>query len=184
MEAKRLAVLPVFADARFMAMAAAKCITEDEALADLFEKMMAGGKLDLLKNCRQIVPYLQIYVKKYIRSFYAAKEDRIVPLAELSSLIDDDGVDGETAVVRIPGDESVLPHGRSVPDDEKQLIQRSFHKLWKKNPIRAYVLMFRMKENISSKTIMKLCHLASENYVNKTLERAKRDMTELLKETL
>ncbi len=182
-EAKRLAVCAVFADARFKTMASAKNITEEDALSALFEKMIAGGRLAHLKDNNQVVSYLSIYVKKYIRDFYTEKERRIMPLAALSGVVDE-SVDAKINMSMMHYFAGRRSFSKCAKKYDTLSIQRSFHKLWKRNPIRAYVLMFRMRENLSSRQIMKICNLSSENYCNKVLERAKRDMSALLKEVM
>ena len=54
--------------------------------------------------------------------------------------------------------------------------EKCFVKLWRTNPMRAYVHLLRIQEKMSSKDIKKLLNISSDQNVNKYFERACEDM--------
>ena len=178
---RALIVEPIFRQNKFGEMARKKSIEVGDAHLYLKETMLVGERINRSRNPDKLKSWMQEYVRKYIRSFYTEKELRFVSAQQHFGRAKEG--EGKSAgrfiddpIARIPDEEQERTRREKLTFDEKILIQKEFHKLWKQNPQKAYVLMFKMRESLSSKDIQKICKISTSSNVDKLLERAKKDM--------
>ncbi len=65
---------------------------------------------------------------------------------------------------------------RESSGEDSEVARRCFAKLWRQNPMRAYVHLLKVRNEMSAKDIMSLLDISSESNVNKIYERAMSDM--------
>ena len=63
--------------------------------------------------------------------------------------------------------------------EEWELVQKCFGDLWKKNPMRAYVHLLKLRMNLSSTEIKRMLGVSSEANVDQLFSRALKDMQKL-----
>ena len=178
---KALIVEPVFHQQKYAEMAKEKSIDVGDAYGYLCLTMLQGERINLSRNSDKLKSWMQSYVRKFIREFFTTKAKRMVSAEEHFGRAKQGSCGGgdriiDDPITNIPDPKSGWGRGDTLTFDEKSLIQDEFHKLWKKNPQKAYVLMFKMREELSSKDIQKICKISSSSNVDKILERAKKDM--------
>lgn len=178
---KTLIVEPIFHQQKYAEMAKEKSIDVGDAWGYLCLTMLEGGRINRSRDPDTLKGWMQGYVRKFIREFFSEKEKRFVSAqAHFGRVTQGEDKGGgrivEDPIAKIPDAVQETRRGETITFDEKSLIQDEFHKLWKKNPQKAYVLMFKMREDLSSKDIQKICKISSSSNVDKILERAKKDM--------
>ncbi len=158
-------------------------VTPEELLGRLYEDMIARGKIDLYRDDGgSIVGWLRAYVRGYIRQ---ANPDR---RREIS--LDSAGMDGEDNVSfeeKVSKEVSDSKGRDSSPiedpalrrQEEWAVVQRCFGELWRKNPLRAYVHLLKLRLNLSSREIKDMLGISSEANVDQMFTRAVKDMREL-----
>ena len=175
---RALIVEPIFRQNKFGEMARKKSIEVGDAHLYLKETMLVGGRINRSRNPDKLKPWMQEYVRKYIRSFYTEKELRFISAQQHFGRVKEgeDKSSGryiEDPIAKIPDIGQETKRKDSLTFDEKELIQGKFHKLWKKKPKQAYVLMLKIKEGLRTKDIRALCKVSSNQSVDKLFERAK-----------
>lgn len=158
-------------------------VTPEELLGRLYEDMIARGKIDLYRDDGgSIVGWLRAYVRGYIRQ---ANPDR---RREIS--LDSAGMEGEDNVSfeeKVSKEVSDSKGRDSSPiedpalrrQEEWAVVQRCFGELWRKNPLRAYVHLLKLRLNLSSREIKDMLGISSEANVDQMFTRAVKDMREL-----
>ena len=158
-------------------------VTPEELLGRLYEDMIARGKIDLYHDDGgSIVGWLRAYVRGYIRQ---ANPDR---RREIS--LDSAGMEGEDNVSfeeKVSKEVSDSKGRDSSPiedpalrrQEEWAVVQRCFGELWRKNPLRAYVHLLKLRLNLSSREIKDMLGISSEANVDQMFTRAVKDMREL-----
>ena len=158
-------------------------VTPEELLGRLYEEMIARGKIDLYRDDGgSIVGWLRTYVRGYVRQ---ANPDR---RREIS--LDSAGIEGEDNVSfeekvskevsdSMGRDSSPLEDPALRRQEEWAMVQRCFGELWRKNPLRAYVHLLKLRLNLSSREIKDMLGISSEANVDQMFTRAVRDMREL-----
>jgi hypothetical protein len=63
--------------------------------------------------------------------------------------------------------------------EEWETVQKCFGDLWRKNPIRAYVHLLKLRMSLSSSEIKSMFGVSSEANVDQIFSRAVKDMQEL-----
>jgi hypothetical protein len=63
--------------------------------------------------------------------------------------------------------------------EEWETVQKCFGDLWRKNPVRAYVHLLKLRMNLSSSEIKSMFGVSSEANVDQIFSRAVKDMQEL-----
>lgn len=143
-----------------------KAITTDlnidayEILSQLYLYMIGRRKIDTFRygNMR-LVNWLRMYVKKFILGYTKTKKREIVS---------DDPLKGVSI-------------GSNGPKDAEEVLRLSFAKLWRQNPMRAYVYLLKVHE-FSSEEIRERLGLSSSANVDQYHFRAKADLKEIAAE--
>ena len=178
---RSLIVEPIFRQNKFGEMARKKSIEVGDAHLYLKETMLVGERINRSRNPDKLKSWMQEYVRKYIRSFYTEKELRFVSAQQHFGRAKE-GEDWRSGryiddpIAGIPDVGQEAKRKDALTFDEKMLIQGKFHKLWKKKPRQAYVLMLKMKERLPTKDIRALCKVSTNQGVDKLFERAKDSM--------
>jgi len=158
-------------------------VSPEELLSKLYEDMIARGKIELYRDDGgSLVGWLRTYVRGYIRQ---ANPDR---RREVS--LDTTGAEGEDnanfeekiskEVSDAKGrDSSPLEDPALRRQEEWAMVQRCFGELWRKNPLRAYVHLLKLRLNLSSRQIKDMLGISSEANVDQLFSRAVKDMREL-----
>ena len=158
-------------------------VTPEELMGILYEDMIARGKIELYRDDGgSLVGWLRTYVRGYIRQ---ANPDR---RREVS--LDTTGTEGEDnanfeekiskEVSDAKGrDSSPLEDPALRRQEEWAMVQRCFGELWRKNPLRAYVHLLKLRLNLSSRQIKDMLGISSEANVDQLFSRAVKDMREL-----
>ena len=151
----------------------------------LYVEMIGGHKIDLYRDDGgSLWGWLRTYVRGYIHR--SRPDERLVSIegAGAEGSEDDDGRSFEEKVSKQVSDS----RGReSLPDEdpvvrrreEWALVQKCFGDLWKKNPIRAYVHLLKLRMNLSSTEIKSMLGMTSEANVDQAFSRAIKDMRKL-----
>ena len=160
-------------------------ITAEEMMSLLYVEMIGGHKIDLYRDDGgSLWGWLRTYVRGYIHR--SRPDERLVSIegAGAEGSEDDDGRSFEEKVSKQVSDS----RGReSLPDEdpvvrrreEWALVQKCFGDLWKKNPIRAYVHLLKLRMNLSSTEIKSMLGMTSEANVDQAFLRAIKDMRKL-----
>ena len=122
----------------------------------LFAEMIGNNKLEKYGYRSRVVYWMQYYVKKIISEYC---EKNPLPVS-----------DEDSSEVFIDRDNN---------KDLWEVVEVSFSKLWKENPMKAYVYQLKMYHKLSSKEVASMLGLQSAN-VDQIFKRAKDDMLELL----
>lgn len=160
-------------------------ITAEELMSLLYVEMVGAHKLDLYRDDGgSLWGWLRTYVRGYVHR--ARPDERLVSIegagAEASG--EDDGRSFEEKLSKQVSDS----RGRdALPDEdpavrrreEWTLVQKCFGDLWKKNPMRAYVHLLKLRMNLSSTEIKSMLGMTSEANVDQTFSRALKDMQKL-----
>lgn len=136
------------------------CIDEEDLMGELYEDMVVRGKLSMYRGDGDIYGWLGKYVVGYIYRFNPERR-REIPM------------------------ESVIPSDRAFIDEtfanheDRCLVDRCFGRLWRKNPMRAYVHYLRLNEGMSSREICRFFGLSSMGNVDQMFFRAVKSMRKL-----
>jgi hypothetical protein len=161
-------------------------IKEEELMGQLYEVMIAQGKINLYRDDGgSIFGWMRTYVNGFIRK---ANPDKLrdVPIGA-GALKDDGGEDsrGFEEKISVGVSESYSSNSFSTEDifierrEEWERVQKCFGDLWLKNPIRAYVHLLKLRMNLSSSEIKSMFGISSEGNVDQIFSRAIKDMQEL-----
>ena len=183
---RALIVEPIFRQHKYAEMAKDKSIDIDDAWGYLCLTMLQGERINQSRNPDNLKSWMQSYVRKFILGFYSEKERRFVSVQQYFGVRKfDRDVGGncvvEDPVARIVDEKAEHQRKDEIAFDEKEIVQAAFTKLWAKNPLKAYVLLFKCKNRMSSEDVKSFCRVSTCQNVDKILERARREMVALLK---
>lgn len=158
-------------------------VTAEEMMSLLYVEMIGARKIDLYRDDGgSLWGWLRTYLRGYV---YRAKPDaRTVSIEGIDAEGDDEGRSFEEKLSKQVSDS----RGReSVPDEdpavrrreEWELVQKCFGDLWRRNPMRAYVHLLKLRMNLSSTEIKSMLGMTSEANVDQAFSRALKDMRKL-----
>ena len=179
------AVLPEARSLRSGQMARRFGITAEEMMSLLYVEMIGGGKINLFRDDGgSLWGWMRTYVRGYVHQADPAKKREVslegVDFGDES----DGGANFEDKVSKMVSD----ARGRDASPfedpamrrkEEWELVQKCFGDLWKKNPMRAYVHLLKLRMNLSSTEIKCMLGVSSEANVDQLFSRALKDMREL-----
>jgi len=178
------AVLPEARSLRSAEMVRAWGIPPEELMSLLYTEMIGARKIELYRNDGgSLWGWLRQYVRGYIRRANPAHA-REVSLDAPSADAEDDA----PALVEKISKEVSDARGRdALPDEdlavrrreEWALVQKCFGDLWRRNPMRAYVHLLKLRMNLSSAEIQSMLGMSSAANVDQTFARALKDMRKL-----
>ena len=159
-------------------------ISAEEMMSMLYIEMVGAHKLELYRDDGgRLWGWMRTYVRGYIH--------RARPDARLTSI---DGAGAESADEDDRSFEEKISmqvsdsRGReSSPDEdpavrrreEWELVRKCFSDLYRKNPMRAYVHLLKLRMNLSSTEIKDMLGMSSEANVDQTFSRALKDMRKI-----
>ena len=179
------AVLPEARSLRSGQMARRFGITAEEMMSLLYVEMIGGGKINLFRDDGgSLWGWLRTYVRGYVRQADPAKKREVSLEGADFGDESDGGASFEDKVSKMVSDS----RGRDASPSEDpamrrkeewELVQKCFGDLWKKNPMRAYVHLLKLRMNLSSTEIKGMLGVSSEANVDQLFSRALNDMREL-----
>lgn len=175
------AVLPEARSLRSGQMARRFGITAEEMMSLLYVEMIGGGKINLFRDDGgSLWGWMRTYVRGYVHQADPAKRREI----SLEGADFGDESDGGDKVSKMVSDSrgrdaSPLEDPAMRRKEEWELVQKCFGDLWKKNPMRAYVHLLKLRMNLSSTEIKCMLGVSSEANVDQLFSRALKDMREL-----
>ena len=158
-------------------------VSPEELMGRLYEDMIARGKIELYRDDGgSLVGWMKSYVRGYIREANPSRRREIS--------IDTVGLEGEDNAnfeEKISKEVSDAKGRDSSPiedpvlrrQEEWAVVQRCFGELWRKNPLRAYVHLLKLRLNLSSRQIKDMLGISSEANVDQLFSRAVKDMRKL-----
>ena len=152
-------VIPMTREDRYYHILRDRQISEYDILGMVFEVLVAQKKLSLFRFECPFFLWVRHYVTKKIMEF-CKKNPRPV---------------SDEAFLQVRAGESTA----ESPDDDLEFAQRCFRELWRKNPMRAYVHLLKVKNGMAARDIKKLLSLSSEDNVYQLHSRAVADMREI-----
>ncbi len=179
------AVLPEARSLRSGQMARQWGVTPEEMMSLLYVEMIGGRKIELYRDDGgSLWGWMRTYVRGYVHQADPSKR-REVSL-EGADFGDDSegGASYEDKISKMVSD----ARGRdSLPTEdpamrrreEWELVQKCFGDLWKKNPMRAYVHLLKLRMNLSSTEIKRMLGVSSGANVDQLFSRALKDMQKL-----
>lgn len=160
-------------------------IDEEELMGQLYEVMIAQGKIELYRDDGgSIFGWMRTYVNGFIRKSNPDKL-RDVPVGAGALRDDDDSFKGFEEKISVGVSEPCSSNSFSSEDifierrEEWERVQKCFGDLWLKNPVRAYVHLLKLRMNLSSSEIKSMFGISSEANVDQMFSRAIKDMQEL-----
>lgn len=161
-------------------------IQEEELMGQLYNEMIAKGKIDLYRDDGgSIYGWLRTYVNGFIRK---ANPDKLrdVPIGAggVNNGENDNSRGFEEKISKVVS-ESKVSKSLTAEDtfiqrrEEWETVQKCFGDLWRKNPIRAYVHLLKLRMSLSSSEIKSMFGVSSEANVDQIFSRAVKDMQEL-----
>jgi len=180
----RRAVLAEAQSFRNAEMARRWGVTPEELMSQLYEEMIGRGKLSLYRDDGgSLFGWLRTYVRGYIRQANPERRREV----SLDAPIGDDEDSGASFEEKVSKEVSDAQGRDSSPiedpalrrQEEWALVQRCFGELWRKNPMRAYVHLLKLRLNLSSREIKDMLGISSEANVDQLFSRAVKDMREL-----
>ena len=161
-------------------------IQEEELMGQLYNEMIAKGKIDLYRDDGgSIYGWLRTYVNGFIRK---ANPDKLrdVPIGAggVNNGENDNSRGFEEKISKVVS-ESQISKSLTAEDtfiqrrEEWETVQKCFGDLWRKNPIRAYVHLLKLRMSLSSSEIKSMFGVSSEANVDQIFSRAVKDMQEL-----
>lgn len=156
------AVLPEARSLR-SAETARRCgLTPEEMLSLLFEDMVVKGRFDLYRDDGgSLLGWLRKYLRGYVLAAVKKQAGREV-LCEVS----DEGSD-----IPIPVEDPQV-----LRREKWDLVQECFGTLWKKDPLKAYVHLLKLRMNLSSAEIQGMLGISSAANVDQMFARAVKEM--------
>lgn len=161
-------------------------VKTEELMSQLYEVMIAQGKIELYRDeGGSVFGWMRTYVNGFIRK---ANPDKLrdIPLGA-GAVKDDEAGDGRgfEEKISIEVSESQSSSSYFAEDtvfsrrEEWETVQKCFGDLWRKNPVRAYVHLLKLRMNLSSSEIKSMLGVSSEANVDQMFSRAIKDMQEL-----
>lgn len=156
------AVLPEARSLR-SAETARRCgLTPEEMLSLLFEDMVVKGRFDLYRDDGgSPLGWLRKYLRGYVLAAVKKQAGREV-LCEVS----DEGSD-----IPIPVEDPQV-----LRREKWDLVQECFGTLWKKDPLKAYIHLLKLRMNLSSAEIQGMLGISSAANVDQMFARAVKEM--------
>lgn len=157
-----------------------------ELLGMLFEEMIGKGRIELYRDDGgSLWGWMRRYVRGYILRANPARRGEISLDAE-GPWEDGDG-DGRPFSEKIAMALSESSGGNALVGEDPELrrreewdvVQECFGRLWRQNPMRAYVHLLKLRLNLSSTEIKDMLGVSSEANVDQMFSRAARDMRKL-----
>ena len=179
------AVLPEARSLRSGQMARRFGITAEEMMSLLYVEMIGGGKINLFRDDGgSLWGWMRTYVRGYVHQADPAKRREISLEGADFGDESDGGANFEDKVSKMVSDSrgrdaSPLEDPAMRRKEEWELVQKCFGDLWKKNPMRAYVHLLKLRMNLSSTEIKCMLGVSSEANVDQLFSRALKDMREL-----
>lgn len=158
-------IVPYLRKSRYGEMARKKNVDDDEVYGYVYTMMVHNGKLNEIREKNQLARFLEQYARKYVQMLYAVRKRKVdeEPISE----------GGWAEWERNHVHEILLAEKKA---QQRERISAAVRKLWKENPKRAYVLVMKTKNCLSSREVKDFCGLSSELNVNKIFERSKTSM--------
>lgn len=171
------------------AMARQWGVSPEELMSLLYVEMIGARKIDLYRDDGgSLWGWMRTYVRGYVhRANPAARREVSLEHAGEDGADAGDGLSFEEKVSKMVSDS----RGRDASPCEDpavrrredwELVQKCFGDLWKKNPMRAYVHLLKLRMNLSSTQIKSMLGVTSEANVDQMFSRALKDMRELKNE--
>ena len=179
------AVLPEARSLRSGQMARRFGIAAEEMMSLLYVEMIGAGKINLFRDDGgSLWGWLRTYVRGYIHQADPVKRREISLEGADFGDEPDGGASFEDKVSKMVSDSrgsdsSPLEDPAMRRKEEWELVQKCFGDLWKKNPMRAYVHLLKLRMNLSSAEIKCMLGVSSEANVDQLFSRALKDMREL-----
>ena len=179
------AVLPEARSLRSGQMARRFGVTAEEMMSLLYVEMIGGGKINLFRDDGgSLWGWMRTYVRGYIHQADPARKKEISLEGADFGDESDGGASFEEKVSKMVSDSrgresSPLEDPAMRRKEEWELVQKCFGDLWKKNPMRAYVHLLKLRMNLSSTEIKCMLGVSSEANVDQLFSRALKDMREL-----
>ena len=150
------AVLPEARSLRSGQMARRFGVTAEEMMSLLYVEMIGGGKINLYRDDGgSLWGWMRTYVRGYIHQADPARKKEISLEGADFGDESDGGASFEEKVSKMVSDSrgresSPLEDPAMRRKEEWELVQKCFGDLWKKNPMRAYVHLLKLRMNLSS----------------------------------
>ena len=179
------AVLPEARGLRSGQMARRFGITAEEMMSLLYVEMIGGRKIELYRDDGgSLWGWMRTYVRGYVHQADPSKKREISLEGADFGGDSDDGPSFEEKVSKMVSDargrdSSPFEDPAVRRKEEWELVQKCFGDLWKKNPMRAYVHLLKLRMNLSSTEIKCMLGVSSEANVDQLFSRALKDMREL-----
>ena len=179
------AVLPEARSLRSGQMARRFGVTAEEMMSLLYVEMIGGGKINLYRDDGgSLWGWMRTYVRGYIHQADPARKKEISLEGADFGDESDGGASFEEKVSKMVSDSrgresSPLEDPAMQRKEEWELVQKCFGDQWKKNPMRAYVHLLKLRMNLSSTEIKCMLGVSSEANVDQLFSRALKDMREL-----
>ena len=179
------AVLPEAKSLRSGQMARRFGITPEEMMSLLYVEMIGARKIELFRDDGgSLWGWLRTYVRGYIRRADPARRGEVSLEGADFGDSQDGGASYEDKISKMVSDSrgrdaSPLEDPAVRRREEWELVQKCFGDLWKKNPMRAYVHLLKLRMNLSSTEIKRMLGVSSEANVDQLFSRALKDMREL-----
>ena len=158
-------IVPYLRKSRYGEMARKKNVDDDEVYGYVYTMMVHNGKLNEIREKNQLARFLEQYARKYVQMLYTVRKRKVVE----EPISDDGWAEWERNHVH----EILLAEKKAR---QRDCISAAVRKLWKENPKRAYVLVMKTKNCLSSREVKDFCGFSSELNVNKIFERRKTSM--------
>lgn len=159
-------------------------VSAEELMSMLYVEMVGARKLDLYRDDGgSLWGWMRTYVRGYV---HRARPDARLMSIEGAGEADADG-DGRNFEEKLSMQVSDSRGRAASPDEdpavrrreEWELVQKCFADLYRKNPMRAYVHLLKLRMNLSSTEIKSMLGMSSEANVDQTFSRALKDMQKL-----
>ena len=160
-------------------------VTAEEMMSLLYVEMIGGGKINLYRDDGgSLWGWMRTYVRGYIHQADPTRKKEISLEGADFGDESDGGPSFEEKVSKIVSDSrgresSPLEDPAMRRKEEWELVQKCFGDLWKKNPMRAYVHLLKLRMNLSSTEIKRMLGVSSEANVDQLFSRALKDMQKL-----
>ncbi len=161
-------------------------VSAEELMSMLYVEMVGAGKLSLYRDDGgSLWGWMRTYVRGYVHKANPLARREVSLAADADAR--QDGKSGPSFEERVSklvsdsqGDSSLPFEDRAVHRREQwELVQKCFGDLWKKNPMRAYVHLLKLRMNLSSSEIKSMLGVSSEANVDQLFSRALKDMRQL-----
>ena len=127
----------------------------------LYEEMVYKKKLKSFEGRCPLIYWMRMCAKGLILNYCKKYDNPVSEPVEKPFLVDED-IDKDNT-------------------DIWEVVEKSFSKLWRSNPMKAYVYLLKKYHNLPSKQIAVMLGLTDSN-VDKIFQRAKEDMDDFLQE--